>query len=126
MNILNVVESAFRTLVEEQDDTILWLSQSLHKAGAELSVLLKGNACLYAYTPNALPPVTIGDWEQKSPADVRADIQRLSSAGVPLYVVEEDLQARGLAATKPLDGVKAIPRAKVAELYEAADQVWQW
>lgn len=126
MNILNVVESAFRTLVEEQDDTILWLSQSLERAGAELSVLLKGNASLYAYAISPLPALTIGNWEQTRPADVRKDIQRLVGAGVPVYVIEEDAHARGLAGASPLEGVKTVPRRQLARLYDAADQVWHW
>lgn len=126
MRILNVVESAFRTLVEEQDDTILWLSQSLEKAGAELSVLLQGNACLYAFSTATLPPLAIGAWRQKTPANAGKDIQRLCEAGVPLYVIDEDVQARGLAHATALTGVRTIPRREVARLYSAADQVWRW
>ena len=43
MKILQVVEQAFRTLAEEQDDTILWLTQSMRGAGADLEVLIAGN-----------------------------------------------------------------------------------
>lgn len=126
MKILSVVQSAYRTLVEEQDDTILWLNQTLQKAGAELSILLSGHTCTYAFQKSAFPLLKIGTWKQTTPASVADDMKRLHTAGVPVYVIAEEISARGLRPEDLNPGVMVIPQMQVPDLYVAADQVWHW
>lgn len=126
MKILAVVQSAFRTLVEEQDDTILWLNQTISKAGADISILLAGHACSYAFQNATQPPLQIGTWRQSAPANIQDDLNRLHRANVPVYVIAEEITARGLRAADVNPGVLVIPRFQVAGLYDAASQVWHW
>lgn len=126
MKVLNVVRSAFRTLVEEQDDTILWLSQCLQRAGADLELLLEGQACHYACLGTPQPALAIGSWRQEHPADPRADIERMRQAGMALFVLEEDLAARGLDASRLQSGVTVLGRDRLPALYANADLVWHW
>ena len=48
---LSIVSSAYRAIVEEQDDTIIWINHAMKGAGAELTVLLKDNAVNVALAP---------------------------------------------------------------------------
>lgn len=126
MKILNVVESSFRTLVEEQDDTILWLVQTLNIAGAETSVLLSGNAVYYAFLKSRSPALSIGTWTQKTPANISRDIAALINSGTGIYVLIGDIVERGLDSRQMNSGITVISNKDVPELYEQADQVWQW
>ncbi|WP_334106210.1 hypothetical protein [Methylobacillus sp.] len=126
MKILQIVEQAYRTLVEEQDDTILWLTQSMAGAGANLEVLLSGNAVYYAVLKKRQPAITIGDWVQQEPADIPGDLERILAQDIPVYVLDEELTERGLHAGMLRQRVQAIDRKRLAVLYNQADQVWQW
>lgn len=126
MHALQVIEQGFRTTTEEQDDAILWLTQSMRGAGAELSVLLTGHASAYAAQVAPQPNLVVGEWRQTAPADIPRDLDRLQEAGVLVYVVEEDLAERGLASSRLHPAVERITRGRVHGLYEQADQVWQW
>lgn len=126
MKVLQVVEQAFRTTVEEQDDAILWLTRSMRGAGADLSVLLSGHAAYYAVQQHRQPGLTVGGWQQSEPAELLRDISDLVEKGVPVYVVREDLDERGLTGLPVSTGVEVIGRDGLVQLYEQADQVWQW
>lgn len=126
MKVLQVVEQAFRATSEEQDDTILWLSRSMRGAGADIRILLTGNAVYYALLNSAIPPLQLGNWVQSYPADIGIDIRELLADGVEISVVEEDLAERGLNEKPCIEGVQRVANDTVAALYDSVDQVWQW
>ena len=126
MKVLQVIDQAFRTTVEEQDDTILWLTQSMVGAGADLQVLLTGHGVQYVTQTQAQPALKLGDWQQRQPADLTQDIGRLVNKGIAVYALREDLEERGLADLPTQTGVEVIGRDALPGLYESVDQVWQW
>ncbi|HWU83161.1 MAG TPA: hypothetical protein VN063_06695 [Methylophilaceae bacterium] len=126
MKLLQVAEQAYRTLVEEQDDTILWLSQSMQKAGAAMDLLLAGNCAYYATVTQRQPALTLGAWQQQAPADIKRDLDQLHAQGANIYVVHADLVDRGLIGLPLHPAVKVLDDDGVAQLYEDADKVWQW
>jgi sulfur relay (sulfurtransferase) DsrF/TusC family protein len=126
MKTLQVVEQAFRTLVEEQDDTILWLTQCMLGAGGDMELLLNGNCAYYAVSQQRQPALKLGKWQQTEPADLTRDLDNLHAKGVPVYVLKEDLAERGLADTPVHAGVQVIDRSQLVALYERVDQIWQW
>jgi hypothetical protein len=125
MRILNIVESAYRGTLEEQDDTVLWLSRALKNAGADLTVVLRGNAVNYAVRQDC-PPLPIGRTKIQHPARPNEDLARLQAKGAKVYVVAEDLVERGIEAQRCVPEAELLSRADLVDLLEAHDQIWHW
>lgn len=123
---LNIIESAYRATMEEQDDTVVWITHAMKGAGAEMTVLLRGNAVNYAVTGQKAPSLQFGDWKQTHAAKIDEDIASLIGKGVTVYAVEADLSARGIALTGLLSGVKTVNREGILDLFENHDRIWHW
>ena len=123
---LNIIESAYRATMEEQDDTVVWITHAMKGAGADVTVLLRGNAVNYALTGQKAPELCFGDWRQTHPAHIDEDIASLIGKGVTVYAVEADLSTRGISKTTLVAGIKTVNREGVLDLFENHDRVWHW
>jgi sulfur relay (sulfurtransferase) DsrF/TusC family protein len=106
---LNIVESAYRAVMEEQDDTILWLLAAMRGAGAEHTVVLRGNAVNYAVAGQGAPGLAIGGWKQTQAPRMDNDvIDLIKKHKIPVFVIEEDLEARGIERGELIPGVELL------------------
>jgi len=123
---LHIVEVAYRATLEEQDDPIVWLCHAMRGAGAELDLVLSGNAVAYGVREQGVAPLEIGRRRQQQAPDLTADLQRILARQVACYYVEEDAAERGIDADSLLDGLVPVSRAKLATLFAGYDQVHRW
>jgi hypothetical protein len=123
---LNIIESAYRATIEEQDDTIVWLTHAMKGAGANLAVLLRGNAVNYAALGQDAAGLAFGGWRQTQPPRIADDITGLVTKGVPVYVLAEDLAERGLGPGDILNGVERVERNNLPQLLAGYDHIWHW
>lgn len=126
MKALQIIETAYRGTLEEQDDTIIWLTHSMRDAGAELSVLLTGNAVNYAVKGQDASGLSFGAWKQTNPPRIEVELEKLIGKGVPVYAVRDDIDRRGLGNVAKVAGVQLVARNALAALLEAHDLVWHW
>jgi hypothetical protein len=126
---LNIVESAYRAVMEEQDDTILWVLAAMQAAGAEHTVVLRANAVNYAVTGQGAPGMSVGEWTQaeaqvpKMDRDVADLIEKRKMA---VYVIEEDVLERGIEKRELMTGIKLLPRSALPGLCEEHAVVSLW
>ena len=126
MKALNVIGTAYRATLEEQDDTIVWLTHAMKGAGAELDVLLKGGAVNYAVRGQEVKPLSFGMRQQAQSPQLAEDVSKLMTKGINVYIVSDDVEARGIASDTLIEGLKPLKKSDVPELMSGYDQVWQW
>ena len=126
MKTLQVLETAYRATLEEQDDTIVWLSHAMKGAGGDLDLLLTGNAVCYAVAEQRAPPLTLGGWTQSHAANLGADVAALAAKGVPVYAIEEDLEERGLLDARLLESLTVVPHRSCHACSRSIPRVWKW
>ncbi len=126
MNTLQVIETAYRATVEEQDDTIVWLTHAMTGAGGRFGLLLGGNAVCYAARGQPGPALSIGDWRQSHARDLSADVAALAAKGVQIFAIEEDLEERGLLDAPLIEALEVVPRAGLPRLLDEYPRVWKW
>ena len=124
--ILNIVETAYRGTLEEQDDTVLWLTHALKNAGADIAVLLRANAVNYALKGQDASGLAFGEIKMAHPPEIDKDLDKMIKKGVPVYLVTEAAKERGLSSQDLLAGIEKVSRKDLPQLIDQYDQVWHW
>jgi hypothetical protein len=124
---LNIIESAYRAVMEEQDDTIMWLLAAMAGAGAQHTVVLRGNAVNYAVAGQGAPGLTVGDWKQtQAPRMDRDVVDLIEKRKIPVYVIEEDVAERGIDRGELVPGVKLVSRTALPDLFAEHALISHW
>lgn len=124
--VLSIVESAYRGTLEEQDDTILWFCYTVANAGANIDILLRGNAVNYAVAGQDASGLSFGDRRQTQPPRIDEDVLRLLHAGVRVFTVAEDLAKRGIESADLVTGIEPVKAAALAQLLQSYQHIWHW
>ena len=113
--------------MEEQDDTILWLLAAMQAAGAEHTVVLRGNAVNYAVAGQGAPGLSIGGWKQTLAPRMDNDVLDLiEKRKIPVFVIEEDLAIRGIEPGELVPGVELMSSAMLPKRMAEYEIVSHW
>ena len=122
---LSIIDSAGRATIEEQDDTAVWFTHAMKNGGAEVAILLRGDAVNYALSNQDAKGLRFGARAVKGPDMVR-DIKAIIAKKIPLYAVADDLAERGIQSSQVIPGVEQMKRSGIARLVEAHDRILSW
>jgi sulfur relay (sulfurtransferase) DsrF/TusC family protein len=64
--------------------------------------------------------------QAKCQREIDKDVDALMQKGVPVYVVTEDVQERGLVEHELVSGVQHLSRLALPKLLDQFDHVWRW
>ena len=124
---LNIIETAYRAVMEEQDDTILWLLAAMKGAGADHTVVLRGNAVNYAVAGQGAPGLAIGAWKQTQAPRMDHDlIDLIETRQIPVFILEEDLAERGIDRAELVEGVQLMSAKQLPQLMGGYDLISHW
>jgi len=125
-SLLCICDQGYRASIEEQDDTVVWMTHMLQKSNTSTALLLRGSAVNYANKAQQSVGVTFGDWKQLHPADFPRDLQRYRADGGRVMVVEEDVVARGLGKDDLVEGATLVKRGDIAKIASEFDHISFW
>src|SRR5687767_3841930 len=122
---LSIIDSAYRATIEEQDDTAVWFTHVMKNGGADVSILLRGDAVNYVVTNQNASGLRFGTKAVRGPDMVR-DIKAVIEKKIPLFVVAEDVAERGISEAQFIPGIEKIQRSGIARLLDAHDRILSW
>ena len=124
---LNIVECAYRAVMEEQDDTILWLLAAMRGAGADHTVVLRGNAVNYAVAGQGAPGLAIGAWKQTQAPRMDHDlVDLIEKRKIPVFVIAEDLAVRGIDRGELVPGVQLLSATMLPKQMAEYELISHW
>ncbi|HET6337295.1 MAG TPA: hypothetical protein VFG30_28925 [Polyangiales bacterium] len=124
--MLQILTTAYRATLEEQDDPVLWLTHSLRNNGADVDVLLRSSAVNYIVRSQQASGLRIGDWLQSQPPDLAFEVGALMSKDCRVFALADDLAVRGIRRDEVLPGVGFVAKAELPALLRNYKHIWQW
>jgi len=96
-------------------------------AGAEHTVVLRGNSVNYAVANQGVPGLTVGEWKQsQAPKMDRDVVDLIEKRKIPVYVIAEDLADRGIDHAELVPGVQLLSRKALPGLFADYALVAHW
>ena len=124
--ILSIVANGYRGTVEEQDDTVLWLTHMLKTGGLDMTVLLRSSAVNYLVRGQDASGLRFGDATVEHAPELDGDLAALMDHGVPVLYLEDDARDLGIPSDRIIDGAEGVGSGDLAALCAGYDQVWHW
>jgi hypothetical protein len=124
--VCSIIDTAYRATLEEQDDTAVWFNHILRQSGADITLLLTGNAVNDAVRGQPPPPLRFGTASIDFPPRLDQDLAKAAQAGVKLVPLRDDAILRGIPSDALLPEVEQISCEQLVDFLDGFDLVWHW
>jgi len=98
----------------------------LRQSGADITLLLTGNAVNYAVRGQQPPPLSFGTAAIPFPPRLDQDLRKAIQAGVKLVLLRDAADMRGIPASALMPEAEQISREQLADFLQGFDLVWHW
>lgn len=105
---------------------MVWFTHILRQSGADITILLTGNAVNYAVRGQQPPVLRFGTATIEFPPRLDQDLQQAAEAGVKLALLRDDADVRGIGATALMPEVEQISREQLPDFLNGFNLVWRW
>lgn len=110
----------------EDSDIGLFASAFAPVAGAKMTILLTEDAVNYGVRGQEGTGIKIAGTPVQPGFLIETDVQSVQQADIPVYVLREDMEARGIAQSELLPGVEPMSRREYGRFVDQFDTVWNW
>ncbi len=124
--VLSIVTTGYRGTIEEQDDTVVWLSAMCANAGLDVSLLLEATAVNYLTRGQDASGLRFGDVGVAHSPAIHRDLEDLVAKGIEVSYLSEDLAALGIDPANIIEAAKPVARTDLPAVFARYDQVWRW
>jgi len=96
------------------------------RSGADITLLLMGNAVHYAVYGQQLPPLSFGTAVITFPPRLDQALRKAIQASVKLVLLRDDVEMRGIPASALMPEAEQISCEQRADFLHGFDIVWHW
>lgn len=91
-----------------------------------MAILLRSNAVNYAVTGQDAAGLRFGALAQPHAPAIDKDVTALIEKNVPVYLVQEDAEERGIGDEEFVSGVQKVHQSELPRLLDQFDHIWHW
>ena len=124
-NILSVLSHTEYGNLEDSDIG-LFASAFAPVTGNQMTILLSEDAVNYAVRGQDGTGIRIAGGTVQPGFLIETDIRSVQASSVPVFILKEDLEERGVQTRELVEGVKLLSRRELGRFIDQFDTVWNW
>jgi sulfur relay (sulfurtransferase) DsrF/TusC family protein len=110
----------------EDSDIGLFASAFAPVAGQSMTLLLTEDSVNYAVQGQDGTGIKIAGTPVQPGFLIETDLESLKQSNIPVYVLKDDLDERGLKKDELIGSVQLLSRSELGKFIDQFDTVWNW